>query len=371
MKVLITLPVKVGFDGMTKQVLSYSQYMDRKNVEIDLLSCRGFDVKMTKEVDQACFNNIFRLEYRDTNQKKYFFELLKLIKQRKYDVIHANGQSATLAIEMLAGKLGGCKLRVAHSHNSSCQHMKVHKLLLPLFKITYNDAIACSKEAGDWLFGKHRYWILKNGVNIDKFSFNPDIRKEIREELKIGQTDIAVGNVAAFEPKKNHIFLIDLFENLSRNNNNFKLFLWGIDGTTKDIILQEIKKRRLQNNIFYMGTTDHIQDYIQAMDIMLLPSLYEGFPVTVVEWQASGIPCIVSDTITKDVNINGLVKQLPINKGIKLWEKEIIKIVNRYNYIDRMNPIWKKRLMVKGYDIKTNANELKAHYLSKLAKSNR
>ena len=369
MRVLITLPVKVGFDGMTKQVLSYSKYMNKTDVEIDLLSCRGFDPCMKEIVNAAGFKNVYRLEYRDTDQKKYFVELLKLIRKRKYDVIHANGQSATLAVEMIAALLGGCKLRVAHSHNSSCQHMRAHKLLLPFFKLTYNDAIACSKDAGDWLFGKRKYWILNNGVDVDQFRFKKSVRNQMRKELELEDSDIAVGNVAAFEPKKNHIFLIKIFDELSKNRANYKLFLWGIDGTTRVSIQNEIEKRNLQNNIIYMGTTDHIQDYLNAMDLMLLPSWYEGFPVTVVEWQASGLPCLVSDTITRESNINGLVSFLPIDKGEKVWEKEIIKYNNSAENRDDIK--WGNMLKKAGYDIKTNANQLKRHYLRKLGGTNR
>lgn len=125
-KVLMTLPVKIGFDGMSKQVLSYGKYMDKSDVIIDLVSCRGFDPKMKSNVDEANFHNIYRLEYRDTNQIKYFLDLYKIMKKEKYDVIHVNGQSATMSVEMLAAKLAGCKLRVAHSHNSRCLHKKAH-----------------------------------------------------------------------------------------------------------------------------------------------------------------------------------------------------------------------------------------------------
>lgn len=202
MRVLITLPVKVGFDGMTRQVLSYAKYMDRTNLEIDLLSCRGFDPCMKKIVAEAGFDNVYRIECRDTNQVKYFVELVRLMKQRKYDVIHANGQSATLAVEMFAGLLTGCRLRIAHSHNSMCLHQKAHKMLKPLFKITCNDAIACSKDAGNWLFGEKKYWILNNGIDVDAFRFRESLRKEYRKKLGLKEDDIALGNVAAFEPKK-------------------------------------------------------------------------------------------------------------------------------------------------------------------------
>lgn len=362
MKVLITLPVKIGFDGMTKQVLSYGKYMNRDDLEIDLLSCRGFDPKMKDIVKDSHFNKVFRLEYRDTNQFKYFVELYRIMRKRKYDVIHANGQSATLAVEMLAAALAGCKLRVAHSHNSMCIHQKAHKLLKPLFKLTCNDAIACSKEAGNWLFENKTYWVLKNGIDIESFKFNIEVRKKYREKLGLNDDVIAVGNVAAFEPKKNHLFIIDAFKQLK--GSKYRLFLWGIDGSSKDEVLKKIKKEGLEKQIIYMGTTDEINNYLQAMDLMLLPSLFEGFPVTVVEWQANGLRCLVSDTITNECNINGLVKFLPIDKGSQIWANEIIKYGNSTEY--RSDPKYQNILKEKGFDIAYNANELKKHYIQRL-----
>lgn len=364
MRVLITLPVKVGFDGMTKQVLSYGKYMNRDNLEIDLLSCRGFDPDMKYIVDEANFNNVYRMEYRDTDQLRYLWDLIKLIKKRKYDVLHANGQSATLVIEMLAGILGGCKLRIAHAHNSRCLHTRVHKLLYPLFRFTYNDSIACSIEAGKWLFHNDTFFLLPNGINVDQFIFDEVKRRQYRTELGLEESDIAIGHVGAFEPWKNHEFLIDAFYEVVRNNKKFKLYLWGIDGTTKESVFNKIKKLNLDENVIDMGTTDHIYDYLNAMDTMVLPSWYEGFPVTVVEWQANGLRCLVSETVTKDSNITGLVSFLPINKEIRPWVDEILNL-KKIN-MERDNIKYAKMLSKAGYDIRNNAQELKKHYEEKV-----
>ena len=118
MRVLCVLPVKIGFDGMTKQVLSPYKYMDKSDMEIDLISCRGYDERLKLQVESAGFTNIYRLEYRDSNQIKYFLHLLHIMRRRKYDAIHVNGQSATMFVEMFAALLSGCKKRIAHSHSS-------------------------------------------------------------------------------------------------------------------------------------------------------------------------------------------------------------------------------------------------------------
>ena len=284
--------------------------------------------------------------------------------KEKYDVIHVNGQSATMSVEMLAAKLAGCKLRVAHSHNSRCLHKKAHNMLKPLFNATYNDAIACSKEAGDWLFGDKPYWILNNGIDIDKYKFSTTTRTEFRKKLKLSDKDIAVCHVGAFEPWKNHKFLIDVFDEIKKENSGYKLFLFGINGTTQESILSLINERRLEDTIRFMGTADDINNYLQAMDLMLLPSLYEGFPVTVVEWQANGLPCIVSDTITKDVKITDLVKQLSIEDGTTIWKNEILKHNNEVDVETRKS--YYIKVSKAGYNIKNNVSSLKEHYIERL-----
>ena len=142
------------------------------------------------------------------------------------------------------------------------------------------------------------------------------------------------------------------------------LFLFGINGTTQESILSLINERRLEDTIRFMGTADDINNYLQAMDLMLLPSLYEGFPVTVVEWQANGLPCIVSDTITKDVKITDLVKQLSIEDGTTIWKNEILKHNNEVDVETRKS--YYIKVSKAGYNIKNNVSSLKEHYIERL-----
>ena len=206
--------------------------------------------------------------------------------------------------------------------------------------------------------------ILNNGIDIDKYKFSTTTRTEFRKKLKLSDKDIAVCHVGAFEPWKNHKFLIDVFDEIKKENSGYKLFLFGINGTTQESILSLINERRLEDTIRFMGTADDINNYLQAMDLMLLPSLYEGFPVTVVEWQANGLPCIVSDTITKDVKITDLVKQLSIEDGTTIWKNEILKHNNEVDVETRKS--YYIKVSKAGYNIKNNVSSLKEHYIERL-----
>lgn len=355
-KVLIITTVKIGFDGLTSHILSYIGGMNKDNIDIDLVSARGIDDEIMDKLNSVGFNNIYRLEFRDKHPIKYYFKLKKLIKNNKYDIVHAHGNSSTLAFDMMAAKHARCKVRIAHSHNTMCDHGVANKLLKPFFRRSYNVAFACGTEAGKWMFDDRKFSIIPNGKEIDKFIFDESTRKRMRRDLKLLDDEVAIGNVAAFVEKKNHAFLIDSFKAAYSKNNKLRLFLFGIDGDSLEKTLNIIKELHLQDVIKYMGTKNNISEYLNAMDLMALPSLYEGFPISIVEWQINGLPCIISDTITRDCDVLKTAKFLPINEGFECWAAEFNEPKERY-FGDT------KRIFADaGFDIETNSKKLKLKY---------
>lgn len=366
-KVLIITTVKIGYDGLTNHIFSYIKNMDKTDIQIDLVSARGTDEKIVRQMRQVGFCNIYKLEYRDVNQLKYFLALEKLIKKNKYDIVHAHGNSATLAVDLFAAKVAGCKVRIAHSHTTSCQHKVFNMVLRPLFNISYTQGFACGQAAGTWLFGKKPFIVLPNGKDIDKFKFNLTQRNIYRDKLKLDSNTIAIGNVAAFVQKKNHKFCIDIFRDLLKQRDNYEMFLFGINGETLDDVKKQIKELGLDNKIHYMGTKDNIQDYLQAMDIMMLPSLYEGFPVSVIEWQINGLPCLLSDTITKDVDFLDKIIFLPLTQGTFPWIESILSVDCN---IDNRTILNIEDIFTKiGFNIKTNSADLKKMYFDMVIRS--
>ncbi len=358
LKVLVITTVKIGFDGLTNHIFSYFKNIEKNDIEIDLLSARGIDEKIMPQLEKIGFRKVIRLEYRDKHQIKYYKELKRIIKENKYDIVHVHGNSATLAVDMLAAKKAGVKVRIAHSHNTSCDHKIINGILKKFFRRLYTDGFACGEEAGKWLFGNKSFTVIPNGKEIELYKYNPKIREKIRRELNIDENTIAIGNVAAFVEKKNHIFLLEMFKKLSKKDRKYELFLFGIDGETLKPILEKIKEYKLEEYIHYMGTKTNIQDYLQAMDIMMLPSFYEGFPISVIEWQINGLPCLLSNTITKDCNITGSVSFLPIDNGVDDWIDKIEK-----TEIDTRNRVIDYKIFEqKGFDIVSNAKKLKNKY---------
>lgn len=358
MKVIRVLNILTGGilnDGITNFATRHLCKLNSKEMAIDFASYKIEESARKKIISE-------NIEVYDLpNRKrviKYIVFLSKFIRDGHYDIIHVHGSSSIMCIEMIAGILGGCKIRISHSHNTTSRHLFFHTLLKPIFNLTYTDAVACGKDAGEWLFGKKDFTILKNALDIDKFKYNEKIRKKYRNELNI-DNKILLGMVGTYNYQKNHDFLIDIFVKLNINK-KYKLIMFGDGGDLKESIIKKICDLKLEDDIIVKGNVNNIYDYIQACDIMLLPSKYEGFPNVVIEWQASNLPCIISDKITKDVKLTNLVKFESIDNGVDNW----VDAINNINIKDRKNNYKEvlKRIIDNGFELNCNVNYIKNYY---------
>lgn len=356
-KVLIVNTVGLLYDGITNIMMSYIRAMDKDGIEIYIASTNNAEPGILQQLEQdGC--NIVYFPSRKWNTLRYLYELSNYIRKNKIDVVHAHGNSSTLIIEMFAGWLGGCEKRIAHSHNTQCDHDKLDRLLRPLFYLFYTDAVACGEEAGRWLFRNRQFTVLKNGRNIDEFSYNVEKRNEIRKRLQI-DNKIVIGHVGGFYKQKNHIFLLNVFRSIIEIEPDAQLLLLG-DGPLEEEIKCSIKD--VENKVLFLGTTNHVGDYLQAMDGVLLPSLFEGLPLVAIEWQINGLPCLFSDTITKDCGLMPNIKFISLSEAPKIWAGEILNLIknnNRVLYSEMAKSIVKNA----GFDISQNADQLHKLYV--------
>ena len=239
--------------------------------------------------------------------------------------------------------------------------MRAHKLLRPLFNLCYTDGFACGEEAGKWLFENKKFVVLKNGTDTNKYRFNDIAREDIRRQWN-AEDKIVIGSIAHFTPHKNHAFLLDFFKKMTEIDSKYYLVMVG-DGKLKGAIEDKAKELGISNNVMFTGTRTDIPELLSAMDIMVLPSLYEGLPCVVIEWQCSGLPSILSDTITKECKMTDLVTFIPLK--IDEWVSQIINTENN----DKRDIVSQESIEAiknKGYDIESQANMLKKLYVSKL-----
>lgn len=365
MKVLVVLTGELCFDGITNSVLNYFRAMDRSGMDIGIVSARSTNSEMRKNFeDIGC--TIYPLENRDTKPLKYFLQLVDIIKCGKYNILHAHGNSATLAIETTAALLAGCKVRIVHSRNSFCEHTKADKLLRPLMYATYTDGFACGDKAGKWLFGNRDFTIMNNGKDIDRFLFKPDVRKSYRAKLGARDDQILLGHVGLFHRQKNHTFLIETFEEVCRCADNYRLVLIG-EGEDREKIEQLVHIKNLTEKVIFLGRQSDVENWIQALDIMVFPSLFEGMPNVVLEWQIAGLPALISDTITRECGIMDTVSYLPLEKGPSYWAEQILH--TPLNDRIRTRGEIRNRFVNAGFDIQENAQLLKRKYSELLEKS--
>lgn len=365
MKVLAVLTGEMCFDGITNSILNYYRAMDRNGMEIGIVSARGTTPIMKKNFEEiGCV--VYSLENRDSSPVQYFVQLMRIIRREKYDILHAHGNSATLAIETAAALLAGCKVRIVHSRNSFCEHTKADKLLRPLMYATYTDGFACGEKAGKWLFGDRPFTIVNNGKDINRFLFKADIREKYRKYLGATDSQILLGHVGLFHRQKNHTFLIDIFEEVCKRSDNYRLVLIG-EGEEREKIETLVRQKELTEKVTFLGRRTDVENWLQALDVMVFPSLYEGMPNVVLEWQIAGLPALISDVITKECAIMDTIYYLPLEKGPFYWAEQILHtpLNDRLHTGDAI----RKRFIEAGFDIHENAKSLKEKYSELLEKT--
>lgn len=284
----------------------------------------------------------------------------------EYDIIIFNSVNPFLLymLEMVR-LMGSFKRIIIHSHNGGIDTFNfIKKISYPAFvferlrfKLIGAEKWACSKIAAKWMFGSDKNCtIIKNGIETENFRFKPEIRKQTRKELSLTDNDFVVGHIGRFAEQKNHLFLIDVFKEISEKEPNAKLLLIGGpigNGQLLKDVKKKVKNLKLEEKVIFLGMITDTERFYQAMDIFLLPSLFEGLPVVGVEAQCAGLPVIFSDTITNEVKINDNVSFLPINDE-KKWGYEAIRMAKKPQ--DRINSY--KNVIQSGFDVRTEVKHV-------------
>lgn len=259
---------------------------------------------------------------RSKNPIAYFGKLLSFLKSEIFDVIHVHGSSALLSLELLAAKLAGIEVRIAHSHNIKCDHPKLHAALLPIFQRLSTHRLACSPSAGQWLFNQEDFTVLYNGIDLEAFQFSLADRQSIRKQLQLEDDYFLLGHIGHFNQQKNHTFLINLFYQVSLNQPKSRLLLIGT-GPLEKTIQDKIKELNLVDKVFFLGNVSNPQSYLSAMDYFILPSLFEGFSIVLAEAQANGLPALASDTTPPTVGVTSRIQFLSLNQGPNKWSESL------------------------------------------------
>lgn len=354
MKVLHVIS-SFGRGGAPALIVNYMQELSKENIIFDFLlrsnnnaypneikKCGG-KVYVAPDFPKKIFSNI-----------KYTAKFIK--NHPEYKIIHLHCNALIYIIPAIIAKVNGRKV-IIHSHNTKSESSLgefIHKLNR-LWVKNYSDVrLACSDLAGKWLF-KRNYILLKNAIYADKFVFDKKARKRIREELQITNKRVYI-HVGRFERQKNHDFLIDIFKEICRKDENSVLLLLGT-GSLEDEIRKKVNNLGLSNQVFFCGIKSNVIDYLSASDLLLFPSLWEGLPVSLVEAQYSNLKVICSTNISSEVLASPYIKAISLNETAEKWSEYAIDFVNEV-----ISDSAKPYLDDNGYNIKVESKKLKKIY---------
>lgn len=365
-KILHMTPADVN-SGVYKYVFNNLEYIDMEKYEFGFLTRASEDLRKTEMYKKYQFQiHSFKSTQRE-NAKKLDEEVRNILKG--YDIIHLHTSSwRGFLIEQIAMDLKMEKV-IVHSHSSGIDifdsrerevQMKEHIMFRRSFSEKYaTDFCACSKKAADWLFGKSipkkKIQYLPNAIDVTKFRYDIKRRKIIRKKLNVNDK-VVIGHVGRYSYTKNQAFLISCMKCLKNYYPNIVLICLG-QGELKQFYQKLIRDMRLEDNVYLMDWQENVYDYLQAFDVFCLPSKFEGFPISVVEAQTAGLPCIVSDKITEEVRLTPLVYEVPLEE--KKWVEKILEVLikkedDRAVYADEVEK--------QGYDIRTSVRLLERLY---------
>ena len=360
-KILIVNTVNFGKNGISTAIMNYYTNINCEVFKMDFVVNQYIDPQYSK-IMQDKQSIIYTLRRSSKGLIKYIFSLAKIVRAGGYDIVHVHGNSCTMAFELLAAMLGGCKVRIAHSHNTTCEHNFLHNILKPVFYLCCNGHFACGEAAGKWLYGNREYYVINNGIDLEKYSYDNRTRELLRRKLGI-ENNFVIGHVGGFNYQKNHEFFVELIKDMKTIIPNAKLILVG-DGEKRREIEYKFTELGLRENVMFTGNVANVCEFMQVFDVFVLPSRYEGLPFVLIEAQASGLHCYVSDCITREVDFSGDTNFLPINNA-ENWKREVYDFYKRNNKNERATYSLEnqKKIRDKGYDIESNLEMIEKLYL--------
>lgn len=361
-----------GYGGVYAFVLNILENIG-KEFQIDLCSFENFEKQSNIDYVESFGGKIHYCCYEGNPIKKQmgcFRGLYNLVKNNNYDTVHIHSDvSYKLFLYGMAVKLGGATNILIHSHSTAVdgKHRALKKILHQIFRaflpLIANKFLACSKKAGKWMYmnfvmeGKN-YYQVNNGINTEKFDYNPKIRQRIRDKYRL-RGDFVIGHIGRFCYQKNHVFLIKIFNEIIKKQPNAKLLLIGsyvADSSYLTMTQNAVKDFGLKDKVLFLGIRHDVPDLMQAMDCFVLPSRFEGLGIVGIEAQTAGLPCFFSSEVPREVGITNLSHFISLNTSLKKWADCIIQ------HSQGIRQTRQQEIRDAGYDAKQEIKRLERLY---------
>lgn len=344
----------IGNGGVYSLIKSVIEHKP-KDITIDIATIEHFENEDNIYYLNKLGTKVKYIGFSGNKVKKQFVvykNLLNYLKHNHYDCVHIHSDVANKYLASgFAAKKAGVKKIIVHSHSSGIDGTNsrkkeiFHKVARNFLNLFATDYVACSDVAAQWMFTKaelEKVKIINNGIDLKRFKYNPELRKKVRSKLGIQESELLLGHVGRFTYQKNHEYLIEIFKQVTKKQNNMKLLLVG-EGPNEENIKKLVRQYKLEDKVIFYGLSKHVDQLLQAMDIFVLPSRFEGLPIVGVEAQAAGLPVIFSDKITRSAKLISTTKFLPLHKNsISTWTNEIInfkkyKRDNAYKILEKQH----------------------------------
>lgn len=348
--------------GVEAVVMNYYRHIDKSKIQFDFICDEDSTNIPYEEIEKLGGKVILIPPYQKLF--RYHRELKRVLKEGNYKIVHSHINTLSV-FSLFAAKCAKVPVRIAHSHSTTNKKEKkknlMKQVLKPFSKLFATDYMCCSELAGRWLFGDKLYnegkiYLLNNAIDLKKFEYNEKIREEVRKELNIGEETFVMGHIGRFVEQKNHSFLIDIFYELHKEKQNAVLMLVG-QGPLQEESKAKVEQLGLKDKVLFLGQRNDTASLYQAIDVFVLPSLYEGLPVVGVEAQAAGLLCVFSDDMTKETKVLESTIFNTLNQSASEWTKTILTESKEYVRGKTSDEMKKKN-----FDIDTEACRLEKMY---------
>lgn len=318
---------KMNSGGVESFVMNYYRKMDKDKIQFDFIVDEDSELPQKEEIEKLGGNIIRVPSYQHIF--KYMNRLIKIFNENNYEIVHSHLNSLSV-FPLCCAYIAKVPYRIAHSHSTSNRKEKIKNILKnilkPFSKIFATNYFACSEHAGRWLFGDKTFDfgkvnIVHNAIDVDRFKFNEEIRKKVRKDLNL-EGKFVIGHVGRFVTQKNHEFLIDIFNEVCKEKEESVLLLIG-EGPLENKIRDKVKSLKLEKKVYFLNVRNDVNELMQAMDIFVFPSLYEGLGIVAIEAQCSGLKCICSTEVPNEVKVSNAIDFIELN-NITEWKYKIL-----------------------------------------------
>lgn len=322
---IITTSALMG--GTERFIINFLKVFSNSN-EIEIMLYKQTDVNVLREMKKYAAK-IYIFPYYVKKPCAFYFKIKKFYKGNLYDYVYIHANTSLSIVYTFPLWFKKNEKIIYHSHNSNSGNALFEICGRKIIDRVCFKRFACSDVAAKFMYGKRAAFIIKNGIDVEKYQFDNSIREKIREKLKV-ENNLVIGHIGHFNEQKNHLFLIEVFVEVLKIDKNAKLVLIG-NGEKKRDILEKIERFEIGDYIIFVGNNDTVNEYYQAFDVFVLPSLYEGLPFVGIEAQASGLPCLFSSSISTEVRVTPLVHFIDLKESKQRWAQEIISLYEKSN----------------------------------------